>query len=152
MVRGDKFVLQLVRIVLGFVAGVLAAGFFLSWGFFQGVEPDQDPVAFAAIIWTGFVSASVLGSFALLPAAIAILFAELLRWRSFIFHMAAAGVIALVLWTAGGEMAETGPRPGTSIALAAGFLAGAVYWLIAGRSSGGWRTKEPEHQLPSEGI
>lgn len=142
MVRGDKFVLQLFRIVFGFVAGILAAGLFLSWGFFQAAAPDHDPVAFAAMIGTGLVTASVVGGFAFIPAGIAILAAELMRWRSFVFHLGAAGAIGLALWTFGEEAGTTGLRPGTTIALAAGFLAGAVYWLIAGRSSGCWRTDD----------
>jgi membrane protease YdiL (CAAX protease family) len=144
MVHGGKLVWQILRIVCGFIAGVLAAGLFLSWGLFQAAGPDQDPVAFAAMLGTGFVTASVLGSMAFIPAAVAIVLAETLAWRGLIYHLGAAGLIALGLWTLGVETAGTEPRPGTSVALAAGFLGGLVYWLIAGRSSGRWRSKKPE--------
>lgn len=144
MVHGGKLVWQLLRIVCGFIAGVLAAGLFLSWGLFQTAGPDQDPVAFAAMLGTGFVTASVLGSLAFVPAAVAIVLAELLGWRGIIYHLAAAGLISLGLWSLGNEAMASGPRPGTSVALAAGFLGGLVYWLIAGCNSGRWRSKKPE--------
>ncbi|WP_346892370.1 translation initiation factor IF-3 [uncultured Roseibium sp.] len=144
MVHGGKLVWQILRIVCGFIAGVLAAGLFLSWGLFQTTGPDQDPIAFAAMLGTAFVTASVLGGLAFVPAAVAIVLAELLGWRGIIYHLAAAGLIALGLWTLGNETMASGARPGTSVALAAGFLGGLVYWLIAGCNSGGWRSKKPE--------
>jgi len=143
MVHSGKLVWQILRIVCGFIAGVLAAGLFLSWGLFQAAGPDQDPVAFAAMLGTGLVTASVLGSLAFVPAAVAIVLAEGLAWRGIIYHLAAAGLIALGLWTLGDQTMATGPRPGTSVALAAGFLGGLVYWLIAGRTSGQWRSTKP---------
>ena len=145
MVHGGKLVWQILRIVCGFIAGVLVAGLFLSWGLFQTTGPDQDPIAFAAMLGTGFVTASVLGSVVFIPAAVAILLAELLAWRGIIYHLAAAGLIALGLWTIGDQTMASGPKPGTSVALAAGFLSGLVYWLIAGRSSGQWRSKKPDN-------
>lgn len=141
MVHGGQFAIQLLRMVLGFIAAVLAAGLFLSWGIFQGAGSETDPIAFAAVIGTGMVTASVVGAIALMPAIFAIGLAETFGWRGFVYHMAAAGLIALLLWTVNGETSSSGPRPGTAIALAAGFLAGGVYWLVAGRCSGLWRVK-----------
>lgn len=141
MVHGGRFAIQLLRMVLGFVAAVLAAGLFLSWGLFQGAATESDPVAFAAVIGTGMVTASVLGAISLTPAIFAAGIAEALGWRGFVYHVAAAGLIAMLLWTMSGEVSAMGPRPGTAIALAAGFLAGGVYWLVAGRCSGLWREK-----------
>lgn len=135
---------------------VLAAGLFLSWGVFQASVPEHDPIAFAAMIGTGLVTASVIGSTSLIPAIFAIGLAESLGWRSVIYHVGAAGLIALGIWTAGGEVGAGGPRPGTSVALAAGFLGGVVYWLIAGRASALWRTpvsqadRLPESDAPDE--
>jgi membrane protease YdiL (CAAX protease family) len=139
VVSGSRFVWQLLRIVIGYILAVLAAGFFLSWGVFQGTAPEHDPIAFAAMIGAGFVTASVIGSVSLFPAIFAIGLAESLGWRGVVYHVGAAGLVALGLWTAGGEIGVDGPRPGTSVALAAGFLGGLVYWLIAGRGSGLWR-------------
>ena len=51
-----------------------------------------------------------------------------------------AGVIAFLIWTLGSGAQTSQLRPGSVVALAGGFLAGAVYWLIAGRTSGSWRS------------
>lgn len=152
MVDGGAFTLQLMRMALGFMAGLLAAGLFIAWGFFRILGADGDPAAFAAIIGTGLVSASVLGALAAIPALFAIGISEAMRWRSITYHVGIAGVIALVIWTMGGELAEpggasgTGPevRPGSTIAVAAGFIGGAIYWLIAGRRAGCWLKREAE--------
>ncbi|KZM50661.1 translation initiation factor IF-3 [Labrenzia sp. OB1] len=129
---------QFLRIVCGFVLAVIACGLFLAWGFFRVTHPDQDPVAFAAMTGSGLVGASVIGGTVLVPAAVLIVIAEGVRLRSFIFHVAAAGGIAFLVWTLGAGSGTSDWRPGSAVVLAAGFLAGAVYWLIAGRTSGGW--------------
>lgn len=139
MVDGGKLLFQLVKSTVGFIAAVLSCGLFLAWGFFQDAGTAQDPVAFAAMIGTGLVTASVLGGFAMIPGLIAIAVAELLSWRGVVYHVGAAGLIALGVWTLDPDAAATAIRPGTTIALAAGFLAGFVYWVIAGRTSGSWR-------------
>jgi len=135
---GGKFLYQLLKVVVGFIAAVLACGVFLSWGFFRAGAPDTDPIGFAATIGTGLVSASIVGATALVPATVLIGLAEAARLRSVIFHVGAAGALAFAVWTLGEEVAVDGVRPGSAVAVAAGFIAGAVYWLIAGRTSGVW--------------
>jgi len=142
MVDGGAFTLHIVRMVVGFMAGLLSAGLFIAWGFFRLLGADGDPFAFAAIIGAGLVSASALGGLAAIPALFAIGISEAMRWRSITFHVGSAGVIALVIWTMGAELAEPGPRPGTTIAVSAGFIGGAIYWLIAGRRAGCWIRRE----------
>ncbi|QDG75603.1 translation initiation factor IF-3 [Labrenzia sp. PHM005] len=136
-VNGTQFVWQLLKIVCGFVLAVVASGVFLSWGLFRPGHPDSDPVAMAAMIGTGLVTASVIGAVALVPAGCAVVLSELGRQSSVIFHVAAGGLIAFLLWTLD-ETAGEGLRPGSPIALAAGFIAGAVYWGVAGRTAGRW--------------
>lgn len=136
---GGKLVLQIIKVVIGFILAVLACGLFLSWGFFRAGAPEVDPVGFAAMVVTGFITASVVGAVAMVPALAFVTLAELARLRGFLFHVGAAGAIAFGAWTFGGDAEISGLRPGSTIALAAGFVAGIVYWLIAGRSSGCWR-------------
>ena len=145
---GGKFLMQLLKIVCGFILGVLACGVFLAWGFFRAAHPDEDPVAFAAMVGTGMVGASVVGAASLVPAGILIAIAEIARLRGIIFHVAAGGVIAFVLWTLGASGEVNGIRPGSAVALTAGFLAGTVYWLVAGRTSGTWHGNQPERPGP----
>ena len=138
---GFKFFLQFVRIVFGFIFALVACGLFLAWGFFQPSHPQSDPVGFAAAVGTGLVTASVLGGVVFVPVAVAILISEVGRFSSLIFHLAAAGLVALLVWTLGGSGDGAAPRPGTTIVLAAGFVAGFVYWLVAGRTAGYWQNR-----------
>ncbi|MEP3045703.1 MAG: translation initiation factor IF-3 [Roseibium sp.] len=111
---------------------------FLAWGFFQATHPQDDVVAYAAMFGTGLVSASVTGAIALFPAGIAIAVSELGRFRGVLFHLAAGGGVAFLLWTLGSVDNSAEIRPGSSIAVAGGFMAGAIYWAIAGRTAGFW--------------
>ncbi len=147
--NGTRFVWQIVKIVIGFVLGVVASGLFLSWGLFQPGAPDIDPAGFAAMVGTGLVTASVIGAAAFLPAGCAILISEFGRQSSVFFHVASGGVIAFLLWTMDSSP-EAGLRPGSTIALAAGFISGMVYWGIAGRTAGNWRTRHKPQDTDTE--
>jgi len=148
-VNGTHFVWQLIKIVCGFVLAVIACGLFLSWGLFQPGHPDLDPVAFAAMIWTGFVTASAVGAAAFVPALAVILISEAGRFSGFIFHVAAGGAIAFVLWAVEGA-GGAAIRPGSPVALAAGFIAGGVYWLVAGRTAGHWHRQRPSEPVGND--
>ncbi len=167
MIDGTKLFIQLLRIALGFSLAMIAAGLFLSWGFFRVLNNadsiDTDIVQWIAITWSTFISASVIGALSLIPSGFAIGFAELMKWRSVIYHVSAGGIIALILWGIGSalpadlfyESTEAGSiltysapgtqtppteglRPGSTIAASAGFIAGFIYWLVAGKASGCW--------------
>ncbi|WP_417687831.1 translation initiation factor IF-3 [Roseibium sp.] len=142
--QGGQFVVQILKITFGFVAALVTAGLFLAWGLFQSSGPGDDVVAFAAMVGTGMVTASVIGAVAMAPAFIAILIAEVLSLKGAIYHVGAAGVIALAIWMFDPQASGAGLRPGTTIVLAAGFMAGIIYWLIAGRTSGCWRDAGPQ--------
>lgn len=151
MIRGDRFALQLLRIVIGFILAVIAAGIFLAFGFMPagsgaGGLAETHPAAIISILGTAFVAATILGGVSAMPALMAILATELLGWRGLVVQVFIAGLLAFGLWTFGdvypNAAAPTGLRPGTTVALAAGFVAGFVYWLVAGRCAGCWRIKE----------
>lgn len=146
MIDAGRFFWQIVRIVVAYALALSAAGIFLAWGLFRPEGFDADPVAFAATLWSGLISGAIIGGAAFIPALVAIIAAELLRLKSMLFHLAAGGFIGVALWSLSGSANENALRPGSTIALAAGFVAGFVYWLIAGRMSGYWRiarNKEP---------
>ncbi len=123
--------------------GLIAAGLFISWGLFEVGTPASDPVGFIAMVWTTYMAASIFGSLSVIPSLVAILCAEFMSLRSVVYHVAVGGVIALVLWSLGGQIPSDVNlrllRPGSSIAASAGFIGGFVYWIIAGRLSGIWR-------------
>lgn len=142
MIDGGRLLAQSIRIVLGLILAFLAAAAFVAFGLLRGLaDPSGDPVVVGMTFGWSLVGASVIGGLAFVPALVAIAVAELMQLRGIVFHLAAGGAIAIFLWWSGegvgGPHADI--RPGTLIAAATGFMAGFVYWLIAGRQSGCWR-------------
>lgn len=94
---------------------------------------DYLPATVAAVtlmtVWAGMISA--------LPALLAVIFAELFGWRSVLFYFLVGGMIGLIADQVSKLAIDPVPYGGrTVIMLAAGFVGGFVYWLIAGRLAG----------------
>jgi hypothetical protein len=118
----------LVLVPLGFVAALLAGCAVLLAA--EGSGPI-DSFFWVFALWFAMHA----GAYVAVPSFVAIVFAELFGWRSLVFWALLGGVIgaAPVLfgpWIAG--MAD----PRLAAFATAGVIGGAVYWLIAGRSSG----------------
>ncbi len=135
----------LILVPLGYIAACIAAGFMAAFGLF-GYEPDPEHQVFftaSVIVWTFWV-----GAIAFVPALIAIVLGEAFAWRSILYWLAVGGGIGLL---AGGffdryqSLDFTDRR--TVVMLAAGFVGGFAYWLIAGRLAG----VEPVAPDPSPG-
>ncbi|WP_186396011.1 translation initiation factor IF-3 [Stappia sp. TSB10GB4] len=142
MIDGGKLLAQCIRIVVGLVLAFVAAAAFVAFGLLRGLQdPAGDPVVIGLSFGWSLVGASLIGGLAFAPALAAVVLAEALRLRGVVFHLAAGGAIATVLWWSGEGPAhlQADVRPGTIVAAATGFLAGFVYWVVAGRQSGCWR-------------
>ncbi|NVK35563.1 MAG: translation initiation factor IF-3 [Rhodobacteraceae bacterium] len=143
---GQDFVAQILRIVAGFVLGLLIVGAFLAFGFFTTINPAQDPIGTVFIATFSFFAASAVGGVVFLPLFFAVVIAEIFRLRSVIYHIGVPGLVIAVIWVLGespqGAASQSDIRDGSLIALAGGFLGGAVYWTLAGRYSGCWRRSE----------
>lgn len=152
---------RLFAIVFGYCLACVAASYFLAftvpgWApdvwfadrwhagfdvFFYEFDTSGEAAGaadFVGRIVLGAFGASVIGGLAFVPAGLAILAAETLRLRSILYHLLAGGLIALAL-VAATWIPEAGPvsmPPDWNLFLAAGFVGGFVYWLIAGRGSG----------------
>lgn len=139
------FLAALVRVVIGFAAACLAAGFVQV---LFAVTPAELVVAGderlgEAATW-GLLSATQIGVFAAPFALIASAISEWQGIRSFAYH----AIVAMAIAVAGfGLIHATESATEASIVnsyamaayLTSGFLAGLVYWLFAGRSAGGTR-------------
>ena len=81
---------------------------------------------------------------AFVPAMIAILLAESFSWRSILYYALVGGAIGLffgaILPTE--EPGRVFLTRGAEIMAGAGFAAGLVYWLFAGRNAGRWYTPD----------
>ena len=88
----------------------------------------------ASALWQHINGASLLAPLALVAAG------EIMRIRSFLFYLVGGGIAlaaAPVLKQGGLELLRTGALPATflQVLAVAGFAAGTVYWLLAGRKA-----------------
>ena len=77
------------------------------------------------------------GTIAILPALLAIALAETFAWRSVLYYFLVGGIVGLMADQATnlyGNPSFYDQR--TVVLVAAGFVGGFVYWLIAGRLAG----------------
>jgi hypothetical protein len=133
---------------IGYIAAIVAAGFMMAFGLF-GYDQDPEVIGYfvaSVIIWTFWA-----GALAFVPAIIAIVLAEAFGWRSILYYLAVGGGIALF----GERLVDhyhslDFADQRTVVMLAAGFVGGFAYWLIAGRLAGtGSEPVTPDSRLPS---
>lgn len=113
---------------------MLAAGLTVSLGV-VGLEPTGDAVPWIPLfaVWTGLYA----GGFAFIPWIVAVVIAEGFAIRSVFFWLALGGAVGAAAYLFN-DVAVGTPWSGFNLAfhLAAGFVAGFVYWLVAGRQAG----------------
>ena len=148
-----NLIVRLITVSVGFLLAVIAAGLFLSLGFYNEVmsaELYADPVyrdfytLLTLIIGVSFTS--VMGIYAAGTAGILIAIAELMRWKGLVSNLLLGGLCGAILTsmaigiefnpeTLDGRNHDLNPL---LVGMSAGFVAGFVYWLIAGRRAGDW--------------
>ena len=151
MVLFFRVLTRLFVLIIAYILAVSAAiatiaaaiwGWQINYGDFAGQTPEQEIfnifaygtiglIAYASVLYTAAVPASVYG-----------LVTEGLSWRSLTIHVLGGGAIALYLLLVANTQTAEPPQQDIIITLAAGFVAGFVYWLVAGRSAGNWRTSK----------
>ncbi|WP_068084129.1 hypothetical protein [Polycladidibacter stylochi] len=142
---GMKLLMQSLRVILGYLLALLTAGLYFSYGAVWVSGAGNAEYAYGLTFVGGLLSATLVGAISFFPALLMIVFAEVFRWQSILVHLLYGGGVALIVWSLGGaEFAQQAafPRPGTSVAMSAGFIAGFVYWLFAGRLSGCWHGRK----------
>jgi hypothetical protein len=133
------FLRLLFLVPLGYLAAVVAAALTILAGWYghDAGAIASDVVATGAVIGVGFWVVAEVGALAAVPALIAIVLAELFRWRSVFFYLAVGGGLGLLASPLGG--ADGSPV----LLLAAGFVGGFAYWFVAGRLAGVAAAPEP---------
>lgn len=126
--------------LIGFILAVIAAAIFMlaaSVGFEPASPPDSLWFWGNFSVGAGF-TASYLGAMALAPWAVVILVTEVFRLRSALIYLVAGGFLGALpaLGIAPTMRSLEGDPRRIAILIAAGFVAGFVYWLAAGRMAG----------------
>ena len=124
-------------IPLGFIAACLAAGIFIVVAAYSTGALDRDTVIWPGIF--GVIAAPVIGGLVALPALVAIVLAELLSWRSVLAYLVAGGVAGLSAYLLADNMAGAISDTDAQLSMTAGIVGGFAYWLVAGRTAGGYQ-------------
>ncbi len=125
---------------LGYMTAAVAWGLTIAVGAVGA--PDDAPFAFIAAFTAHTLYA---GAAAFVPAAVAFAVAEIFAFRSVFYYLAVGGVLGFLA----GQIAFYVGRAAVYdsrqlLYVAAGFVAAAVYWLVAGMHAGlGWTELQP---------
>ena len=150
MVLFFRVLTRLFVLALAYILAVLAGLTTIAaaiWGLqvnhtdFASQTPEQDIVNLFAYSTIGIWAYVSILSAAVTPAVVYGLMTEGLSWRSLTIHVLGGGAIALYLLLITYNPTTQPPQQDLIITLAAGFVAGFTYWLIAGRSAGNWRAQ-----------
>jgi hypothetical protein len=143
-------------VLFGYIVAAIAAAAFLAFlwlGPFASASEAGSDVVFAAVLGATPIFFFFTVSYAFVPAMAAIVLAEALALRDWLYFAAAGAVAGISVagygWFGGYSDAE-GDRlsdvlpvfSDTALALGvigSGIVAGIAYWAVAGRSSAAWR-------------
>lgn len=146
---------KFVHMVVGYLTASLAAGAFLNVVFLGATRlatRDMPPeVISGSMIFSIPFTALVVAYFAFVPTVVAMVLAELLGKRHWLFYALAGGFVGLVLdgfAYQGGDpdFAYMDPLVPVSI-IGAGVVGGIAYWFVTGRFAGTLRS-DPTSPAP----
>lgn len=137
------YLVRFAMVVFGYAVAALVASLFINFVFIgsfeDAVELINGPSGLVVAFFTLFI-----GYFAFVPAIVAIVAAELLGRRDWLFHALAGAAVsvsatAIYVGTAGWQAGEAEQTDLSLAVIASGVAAGLAYWAIAGRRAGLWR-------------
>lgn len=140
------------------VLSIIAAGLALAIGVMvpDVVTLTADPLEHFLFFSLQFFATGLVGAYAFLPAVALVVIGEIFDLRSIFFYtIGGAAIAALSYYTSDFSLAleSTTDLPpvafGLQLVLAAGIIAGFVYWLIAGRRAGLWKKPAASPLNPS---
>ncbi len=142
-------------VIFAFLLASMTAGLVLTLGL---LPPEFDELSVMPGAHAGFTlavafSAVLISGYALIPAMLFIAIAEGFRLRSFLFYAAFGALFGLVIangsnFWGDGAPARTIFDHEQEVFAAAGIAAGLVYWALAGRKAGSWRSPRPRSEVP----
>ncbi|ESY73149.1 hypothetical protein NKJ90_13480 [Mesorhizobium sp. M0051] len=145
MTRLLGYLLRFAAILFGYAVASLAASAFLNVLFLAslGYTPEHaQPTATASLYFSIPFVALFVAYFALMPACVVILVAEILGRRDWLFYALAGAVVAAVflgLVDHSGDTTFAFTHTSAIMAVIGGGMVGGIfYWLSAGRWAGSW--------------
>ena len=152
-------VARVLWVMVAFLIACTTAAMVITLGLVLPELSDSAPIPAGqgTIWWVVGLSTVLISGFALIPAMLVIALAEGFRLRSFVFYAFAAGAMAL-FYQYGWRGGISGPPRAfvadhdSEVVAASGIAAGLVYWVLAGRRAGEWRSARPSSRaLPPSG-
>ena len=160
MTRVLIYLARFALILAGYAVASLVASAFLHlvWLPRLGFSEQEAPaVVMGSVVFSVPFVALFVGYFAFVPSIPAILLAEILGKRDWLFYAITGAVVGLVVVGFMRSAAESwgGAPTGVSLGLAligSGMCGGIAYWLVAGRLAGNWRARARQSmQTPPAG-
>jgi hypothetical protein len=141
------FLFRSVVVLLGYAVAALCASAFLHLVTLplMGFSPEEAPaVAMGSVVFSIPFIALFVAYFAFIPSLCAALAGEIIGLRDWLYYALAGGAVGAIVMGYFRSAAEADHvlvgESGFMFALVgAGMCGGLGYWLIAGRSAGGWR-------------
>lgn len=145
MDRFISYLIRLVMITIGFIAAAMTAGVLIAF-MTKVITPSEvgqlsDTGFDAGLIILAMALASIAGYVAFFPAMLIIIFSELSQRRSWLYYAICGGVTAALtplIITLFKDSERQSDYETFAMTVAAGMIAGIVYWLVAGRNAGNW--------------
>jgi hypothetical protein len=147
-------------ILVGYTVASLAASAFMHLVWLPGLgfsEQEAPPVLMGSIVFSIPFVALFVGYFAFVPSIPAILLAEILGKRDWLYYAISGAVVGLVVVGFIRSAAENWDGNSLSVSLGlaligSGMCGGIAYWLVAGRLAGNWRARARQSmQTPPAG-
>lgn len=137
---------RLLVILFALFIAVLIAGIALAVGVMvpDFVTVTTDPIEHFQFIAFSFLATNIVMAAAFVPALVLVGLAETFDIRSVFYYAFGGGAVALIAFFGSDiRFEETTDMPpvafGLQLVVAAGIIAGFVYWIIAGRNAGRWK-------------
>ncbi len=120
----------------------------LQFGEMDGSQPIEELVILIFASWFGLIAFFTIFFHAFTPVVLLSLICEAFSIRSLLAYILFGGLTGLFLYFSSFELIEEGAlqRDGLLV-LAAGFVSGFFFWLIAGRKAGSWRGSSIKRQI-----
>ncbi|TKT71170.1 hypothetical protein YH63_006960 [Afipia massiliensis] len=141
---------RLFAIFFGFLVACIVASVVVLYAIFfpemSDVSIDVDQSAINLILGFGFI---LISGFALMPALVIALVTEAFSIRHILAYAVGGGIAGLCCYLGfipfdTVNMTFNGiVRRHLEVMVGAGILGGVIYWMIAGRNAGAWRSSSP---------